>query len=221
MARLSTADKCNRVLLLLLGVRHRPVAIALSKHGFNAAALARGWALLARMTDGALDDLPAIDEPDLIAQLDGWENRWFPIVELVLRTNFPAAHEVVFRNLRQTEDETVIISVATLLDRLHAMQRSETEGGLGQEGRAARALLVERGLTEAIAAQARALLERIMTLPSDAGAGEPPSYDAAERELWRWYLEWSGLLRMSIKDRRLLRALGFLRNSKKSDTETE
>jgi hypothetical protein len=34
--------------------------------------------------------------------------------------------------------------------------------------------------------------------------------EQAERALWDWYLEWGGIARVCITDRRLLRALGFL-----------
>ena len=46
--------------------------------------------------------------------------------------------------------------------------------------------------------------------------------EAAEQELWTWYLEWSAIARVAISDRRLLRSLGFLRyKSQASGAEDE
>jgi hypothetical protein len=38
--------------------------------------------------------------------------------------------------------------------------------------------------------------------------------EAAEAELWAWYLEWSTIARTVVTNRRHLRALGFLQNAR-------
>jgi hypothetical protein len=43
----------------------------------------------------------------------------------------------------------------------------------------------------------------------------------AVANLWAWYLEWSGIARTVIKDRRVLKSLGFLRTKSGSTEETE
>lgn len=53
-----------------------------------------------------------------MGDLDAWENRWFPITDIVLRTNHPDVHAIIFRNLRQAEGVEVVATVTTLLDRL-------------------------------------------------------------------------------------------------------
>lgn len=93
------------------------------------------------------------------------------------------------------------------------MTRPVAEGGLGEEGRAARALLAKRGLTDAVVARARELLEQLRT-PEEAPAVDVEALDRevrakAEHAMWQWYLEWSGIARIAIRDRRALRALGF------------
>src|SRR5262245_17784846 len=103
MAKLSIGDKARRVLDFMLGARHRSVRRALGAHGFTEADLERGWVLLAALTATKLDFEPTVHDPRLITELDRWENRWFPIVEIVLRTNYPNVHDVVFLNLSQTE----------------------------------------------------------------------------------------------------------------------
>jgi len=39
------------------------------------------------------------------------------------------------------------------------------------------------------------------------------NFDKAERELWAWYLEWSTIARNAIKQRSLLKKLGFLQDN--------
>lgn len=218
MARLSTNDKCTRVLLLLLGVRHPEVARALVARGFGPAELARGWRLLMRMTDGWLDDVAPADDVPIERRFDQWENYWMPVIDLALRTWHPEVHARVFRNLRQTSGIEAIVSVSTLVDRLDAIARPESEGGFGEEGRRALALLESRGVTPKVLDQARALMDELRCGQTGPSAPvDEAAFERAEEELWRWYLEWSGYVRMAVKDRRALRALGFLRHTKKKD----
>lgn len=65
---------------------------------------------------------------------------------------------------------------------------------------------------------ARALLARVpQSPPSDDPIADPEARAAAEAHLWAWCLEWSGIARATIKDRRILNALGFRgRGRKKS-----
>lgn len=83
--------------------------------------------------------------------------------------------------------------------------------------KAARALLVKRGINKAVVAQAESLLEQLGTLADDAedddevAAQEAEARAAAEAEMWGWYREWSKVVQSSITDRRVLRRLGFLK----------
>ncbi len=95
---------------------------------------------------------------------------------------------------------------------------------LGAAGRKARDLLTKRGLHPEVIAEARALLGKVGKVESsDASTSEVPSEreEMLERDLWNWYLEWSGIARIAISDRRLLRTLGFLRNSGGSSGDPE
>ncbi len=155
MAKLTIGDKAQRVLVFLLGVRNRRVRRALASYGFTEAVLTDGWGRLQALTNNRLDFVGDGIDPTLIGELDAWENQWFPIAEIVLRTNYPAVHQVVFRNLSQTSGAEVVISVSTLLNRLDQIAKRPDDGGLGAEGKAARKLLEQRGLNERVAAQAR------------------------------------------------------------------
>jgi hypothetical protein len=102
VAKLTIGQKATRVVQLLMGLRNRRVAAALKQHGFGDEDLARGWSLLQELTRNKLAVTIAASDPRLVVELDGWKNRWFPIADVVLRTNAPEAHAMVFQNLSQT-----------------------------------------------------------------------------------------------------------------------
>lgn len=218
MAKLRVGQKAHRVLDFLVGVGHRDARRALEGLGFTDADLEEGWKRLRALSYvSALG--PSETAADPLIELAAWESRWFPICEVVLRLNFPAVHAVVFHKLRRTEGPEVVMGVTTLLDRLEAIARPEEDGGLGEEGRRARALLEKRNLTGEVLAQGRRLLARIGQEPDAPSEDELDAQDreartAAEQHLWSWYLEWSALARLAISDRRLLRSLGFRRGGR-------
>lgn len=128
----------------------------------------------------------------------------------MLRTNDPEVHAKVFQNLKQTEGSEVLVSGQTHLDRVDAIEKPESEGGFGERGKDARKLLEVRGVTESVLSEARDLLARIGTVAEPPpGSMDPEATKAPEENLWNWYLEWSGIARVAIRHRRVLRALDF------------
>ncbi len=202
-----TGHKAHRLLDFLVGLGDPRVRRMLERHGFSQAELDDGWGRLRALSEAPV----AIRERTTVpSELDAWENRWFPIVDVVLRTRHPRVHEVVFRNLHQTEGAEVLVSVRTLLERLEAIGRPEKRGGLGKAGRDALDLLARRGLNEEALGHARALLARMQEGPGeDVPAADPEARARAEERLWNWYLEWSGIARAVIKERSVLVSLGF------------
>lgn len=218
MGNLSIGEKARRIVSFIIGLGNEHVQGALAPHGFTEDDLHEGMRLLSDLTGRRLGMRPGVD-PHLLGKIDGWENRWFPIVEVVLRTNYPDVHAVVFRNLTQTSGSDVIVSVPTLLDRLDAIAKPVEEGGL-ERGREARARLEKRGLTEEVVAEARALIARVGTVPATRdplARKTPEAVLEAEERAWNWYLEWSGIARVVLSDRRILRSLGFLRSVRRTD----
>ncbi|AUX34680.1 MULTISPECIES: hypothetical protein [Sorangium] len=218
MARLTLRQKAVRVLQLLMGLRRDEIAAALVAHGFTDADLAEGWRLLQGLTRPRLDiDVrPSAPEPDLIAALDGWENRWFPIAAATLKRRHPEVHAWMFRNLGQTEGAAVVVSVGTFVERWDQLARRKDKGGPGRDGREARKLLAWRGITREVVDEARELLARAEKVePAGDRSPADPENDGeqAEADLWGWYLEWSAVVRSAIQDRKLLRELGYLRPS--------
>ncbi|MCA9710767.1 MAG: hypothetical protein KDK70_33305 [Myxococcales bacterium] len=220
MAKMRIGDKAERVLELLLGLRNKKIASALASRGFGKDDLEEGFALLRGLTDVSLAVLPPTSpDPAVVTELDRWENTWFPVANATLLRHYPDVHAPVFLHLSQTEGSAVVISVSTLLDRLAAL--TDPEAGYGPDGEDARALLERRGLTPAVVAEAEELLERVGSL--EAPPVELPDLEeenarlaAAEEAMWAWYLEWSEIARSAIKDRSLLRRLGFLSRRRRS-----
>ncbi len=208
MSRLTIGQKATRVLGFLMGLRNRRVAMILAAHGFGEADLKEGWRRMAALTEGRLDGAlpPADADPTLLANLDAWENKWFPILNASLSARFPAAHRNLFRNLAQTEGPEVVVSVKTLLNRLDAL-------GKTGEDREVRDLCERRGLNKKVMDEARQLLEKLATIdetPEPKAAITPEQDALLDAQLWSWYREWSAIARAVITDRRALRALGFL-----------
>jgi hypothetical protein len=217
---LSLGEKAQRVLKLLLGLRNPRVASALAVYGFTEADMEEGWRLLQALGQRRLDRLPVGPrDADVIQKLDNWENLWFPIIDASLHRRFPATHERLFLNLSQTEGPEVAVSVQAMLDRI--AQLDQADGPYGAEGPKARELLKTRGLTDASLAEVRALLgslAKVAPAPTPLSVEEEQArMAAAEDALWAWYLEWSQLARVGIKNRTLLRQLGFL-SSKAGDS---
>lgn len=226
MARLTIGQKAERVLTLLLALRNARIAGALARHGFTNEDLNEGWNLLRAVTRTQLDVLPE-DSPvdtDALRALDDWENQWFVIAAATLKRRLPKVHDWLFRNLSQTDGVEVLVSVGTFLERWDLLDKAAPEGGLGEDGKNAKKLLGDRGLTKKTIDEAKTLLKKLRKIEgpavnADQIAAEAAHFAKAEQELWGWYLEWSAIARNTIKQRSLLIKLGFLRNTGKGDEE--
>ena len=214
MARLNTGDKVDRVMALLMGLRQRRVASTLAAHGFSQQDLDLGWKLLRHTVGEKLEASPQETpaDPTALADLDRWENKWFPIADATLAHNHPEVYRRVFRNLAQTVGTEVIVSVGTFLGRVKELEKAD------EESRAARRLLHRRGLTAQTMLQAEGLLKQLRTVQTAGDVDVEATQQAqaeAEGAMWAWYLEWSTIARTAITSGRLLRSLGFLRNGRK------
>jgi hypothetical protein len=221
MAKLTIGDKAQRVLKLLYGLRDRRVAEALALYGFTEADRDQGWVLLQSLAQGKLLAHASTMNPKLYEQLDDWENRWYPIASASLKARFPKAHAWLFLNLQQTSGLETVISVGTLVERIEKLADAA-----GDEGPKAKALLEQRGLNAATLNEAKALLAKVKVTAEPnalATAVTPEQQAQSEAALWAWYLEWSEIARVVIRDKRLLRELGFqpVKRAKTNDAQTE
>ncbi len=208
MSRLSIGQKCERSVRFLSALTKPEVASALVRIGFTDSDREEGYRRIAQVTAGKLARVrPAGTDPQVLARLDAWENRWYPTAEATLRHRFPAMHAHVFANLRQTEGPAVIVSVGTMVERLDS---AVAEGVAGASD--ALALLARRGLDEATLAVARGILAELRVAPAirEPDPVSEEEMQAREAAMWSWYLEWSAIARSAIRQRGILRALGFL-----------
>lgn len=210
MPRLTTRQKAERVVSLLLGLRHPDVAEVLAQHGFEQADIDDGFDRIKALTAGSLERRAPRQAAGsgTLARLDAWENRWFPVIDASLKARHPRAHAWLVGRLRQASGPSVIPTMMMLVERLVELAG---EPSLGAEGKAARALLEKRGLTAAVLQEALDLVEGLKR-PETSRAHIPPDVEGqqkAEAALWAWYLEWSTIARAGIKDKRLLRECGL------------
>lgn len=111
--------------------------------------------------------------------------------------------------------------MSVFLQRLSDMEKGK--GPFQKGGKAARALLAERGLTQDIVDEATQLIAQVgQATPALPAAAERPSDDtiqAAEDAMWAWYREWGTIARTVVTSRRELRRMGFLGSRTSGDTD--
>jgi len=147
----------------------------------------------------------------VIAQLRVWEVRWFRVADATLARHFSAVREQLFLNLSSVPGAEVTVAVYNFLQRWDDMRAAKEP--FGGDGPPATDLLARRGITVGVIDEARALLG---SLGKTEKPLEGPTWEAYEAELvraedalWAWYLEWSQLARTTVRDRVLLRQMGF------------
>ena len=219
MARFSVSQKAQRVLKFTMGLRNNKAHSMLAPYGFGEDDLREGLELLAAVVRQRLSQKPAPSDAKLLAQLDEFENLWFPIVRATLKRHHPQVGEDLMLNLGTTTGIAVTMTVATFIERLSLMGAGAAP--YGPEGSQARALLTERGLSDAVIAEVAALLSEVAALNDEPVVDYAAEARQAEDAMWQWYLEWSAIARRAIKNRNVLRRLGFLQRSRGDASEEE
>lgn len=219
MARATLNGKATRVLMMLLGLRFRPVREAFERRGMTASDVDEGWALLralgeSRPTRGAEAPVGSLRDAPWFLALDAFEDMWFPITEAVLRRYAPSLLGPVLGGLGRKGGYELIPTVSIFIKRVRELE------GLGSpEGRLAREKLAQRGLRDEVLEEAEAHLKSATRYDveaveafraREAEEAKRPSSEEAEAALWGWYLEWSTVGRLALKgEPRLLRQAGL------------
>jgi hypothetical protein len=218
MSKLTSSQKAERVLRLLLGIRNPRICEALAGQGFASEDLEKGWILLRSVARSRLDALNASPdgiEPSVLADLDRWQSRWFAVAEVVLCRHYPRIAQKVFAGLCPAEGPRVVQTLETLIKRLRSVFDATDD-----ESRAAVARLAQKGLTQHVVGQAWSLLDGTKLRSSTPGVSSALSWEPqveherAEQELWDWYVSWSRVALAAITERTLLRAIGLSTRAK-------
>lgn len=212
MAKTRVGQKPDRVFKFLMGLRHPKVARAMKSFGFSDANLQDGWKRLEAAAELAMVEEPgASPNPKVVQELNDFENVWFAVAKATLKGNFPDVHDALFAKLSQASGRDVALTVGPFVKRIREMEAAE--GSFAHQGTEARALLAERGLTEEIVAKAEELIAQVkITIKVDDSEwlAKKEAEAKAVQYLWDWYLEWSAIARVAVKNRAHLRSMGFL-----------
>lgn len=178
--------------------------------GFEITDLEEGWTLLKGVT------LPALNTPVIVANdpkrldlLDDWENKYYPLISTSIKRRYPAIHDALFLNLKQTSGPELLVTLPTLLGRLRDLKETK-------EGKEVLALLAKRGVDEAALDALDALLAQSDTIQVDAEARlkAEQAQQAARAEaiaaLEAYLDEWETLARSVVTNKNHLRQLGLL-----------
>jgi hypothetical protein len=201
-------EKSHHVLTFLTGLSHPHVREVLGRHGLSDADVEAGWTLLRRVGELRYAheriERPKANESDL---LDDWAGKWWTLAGVALSKRFPAVRDRLFDGVKREPRKKVPASVMKFVTRLNDFEASSDP--VMHE---AMSLLERRGLTPAVRKEAADVLGMNIVV-ADTSALPPPRTDAAlrraEQELSDWYREWSAIARTFIRQRRLLRALGY------------
>jgi hypothetical protein len=219
-----------------------PIRSILDAHGYGEAEHHLGWLLLLQAS-GYRRALPATQNDPVVRaaalELDATDEPLFARAGAVLGRFAPEQNAFVFEDLEAATGPGAIVSIATFLDRLDALESGPDRAATREDDKSALARLAERGIDSAERARLRALVKTAtrspvaapppapssasapleLTLPGATAPAEPPApaVDQAEtlRKLRAWYDDWSRTAKAVIKRRDHLIALGLAKRSKK------
>jgi hypothetical protein len=148
------------------------------------------------------------------AELDEWDEPNFARIAASLRRHFPGAGEYVFRDLSASTGPAAVAGVATLLQRIDALESgSDTDrAATKKEDKTAVELLATRRFDKAERARLAKLVESALgpTAPIEETSDESrKARRAALAALRGWFDEWSTAARAVVKKKSHLIRLGL------------
>lgn len=194
---------------------------ALAARGYTEPDHQEGWELLLQVT-GFRRPAVAVAEStaarDAAVEIDAWDEPNFRLIRAALDRRHPEQSLFVFEGLTASTGAGAVLGVATLLDRLDALEKSPERKATRKADQAALDTLTKRGIPTAERARLRALVTTAMT----AAKAEEDASDAADDgvpneallKLHAWYGEWSEVARAVIKRRDHLIRLGLAKRKK-------
>ena len=207
----------GRVLTFLIGIGKSIVArTALQEAGYGQEEHDYAWSRLMRL--GALGVLgsPAKDAAvaSAVRELDAWDDANFPSIQATLGRSFADQAAFVFDHLEVKQGAESVVAVATLLDRLDALESGKGRAkGAHKHDLAAIEILAKRGYTKA----ERARLADLVATAKTVVEVEPISDDDRSTtlaELHGWFTDWSAQAKRLLKKKQQRIALGLASRAK-------
>jgi hypothetical protein len=202
-------DIPSRAFTFLMGVAQiQAIGTALAGKGYSSQEQNFAWERLSKLTTiGGPSPLIDKDVRDAIAALDAWDNVNLPIIKASLARNHAKQAEILLKDLTPKDGQESVLVVATLLNRMNALEQSQDKEAL-----AALAVLASRGYTS----DERKRLQQLVDLASQMQSTDPVKAQLADEErhqilveLYGWFQEWSTVARKLIKRRDHLIKLGI------------
>lgn len=183
--------------------------------GYTEQEQSHAWKLLLSATGYAPAGLASFDDEKAraaIAELDAWDESGFRRVHAALGRLHPDQDAFVFAGLDPVKGPGAVASVATLLDRLDALESSADRTATREADRAAIATLAARGIDTTLRARLREVVKVAQTAKQPVAAEVVPAAadrQNALRELRAWHKDWSETAHAVIRRRDQLILMGL------------
>ena len=207
-----------RVLAFLMGVgKSLPIRAALAQRGYSEKEHQAAWDALQKVAQYAPPGQPItvdIAVRDAVSALDLWDEPNFACIHATLARKHPEQDRFVFKDLVPKQGAEAVLSVATMLDRLDALESGPEREATREADHAALATLALRGYP----LEERHRLRGLVTVAKTVTLTAAPLNDEDRRkslvELHAWLSDWSATARMMIQRRDYLMLLGLVKRKK-------
>ena len=231
VSRKTLENTVERALALLRGIAtETKIREQMNKYGYSDAHHQEGWRRLA-VAAGFYQPLGATDNNDVnvrnaIAEIDAKDEQVFRIASASLSRRFPQQADMLLGGISASRGVASVLNLEILLDRIDKLEQATGQDAATVQGKAAVALLAERGLSVAERAKLRALInvaKRSNPVDGNPSAAEvsDEGYVANLQALREWYEEWSEIARALFSRRDYLIRIGMASNRRSSASEEE
>jgi hypothetical protein len=218
MSRKTLDETPARVLAFLMGVgKSLPIRAALAQRGYSEKEHQVAWEVLqkvARYAPAGQSITVDIAVRDAVSTLDLWDEPNFACIHATLARKHPDQDRFVFKDLEPKQGAGAVLSVATMLDRLDALESGPDRQATREDDHAALATLAARGYTPEERQRLRGLVKVAQTMTPTATPINDEDRKKSLVELHAWLRDWSAMARMVIQRRDYLILLGLSKRKK-------
>lgn len=214
MAKMAAHQRAGRLMQFLIALNDTRIASALVGRGFCEDDLETAFAILRALVRPNLANVPKVTVTQSTHAVVEFYKEAVGIASASLRYRFPE----ILEHLTFMSSPAPVFGAQALLEKMACLDKPKAEGGFGEQGVEALALLERRGLTPEVRAEAQRNLEHVQHGLDGPDALEhaqiaDASAKAAE-QLTRFYAEWSQVGRAAVTDPNLQRKMGVRKEPK-------